>query len=232
MKILLLSDIHGNFEALQAVMKQAQRLSYDQIICLGDLVGYGPQPQEVISFIRNEGISCVLGNHDAGVAGLLPMDFFRDPNRTLLQKTQQILDNESLAWLQKLPKTITTEQWIAAHATPLPTAHWPYLDTARACQEVLAQISQELCFVGHTHRSGIVADRIGVFRVTKGNRYVINPGSVGQSREKDKRASFAIVDTEAISCTIHKCEYDKDVVIRLLEDLGFSTAEARRLQAL
>ncbi len=232
MKILLLSDIHGNFEALQAVMQKATRLEYDRIVCLGDLVGYGPQPVEVVSYIREHDIPCVLGNHDAGVAGLISLEFFRDPNRSLLKKTQELLDAENLEWLAGLPKTIHGDNWVAAHATPLQTQNWPYLDNSRACQEVLAHIKEELCFVGHTHRSGIVADRIGVFRVTKGNRYVINPGSVGQSREKDKRASFAIVDTENVTCSILKTEFDRSIIMDLLGNMGFNSAEAKRLQVM
>ena len=199
MRIAVLSDIHGNLPALQACLKKLETLPHDRVISLGDHVGYGPFPDEVITMLRERVIPSVLGNHDAGAAERIPLDMFREPNRSLLTRTREILSPENRKYLDDAPLVLEGENWIAAHASPVRPDRWDYLNSAPACRNVLSQISQTFCLVGHTHVSGIVSEQIGVLRVKPGHRFVINPGSIGQPRDSTRDASFGILDTDAFT---------------------------------
>lgn len=230
MKIALISDIHGNFTALQAVFEHLQVQEYDSILSLGDVVGYGPHPNECVSFLRERNIVNILGNHDAGVTGQLGLDFFREPNQSLLVKSQEMLSEENMEWLKKSPLIMEEETWLAVHAHPRNPTHWRYLDSAVECRAILAEWPKNFIFVGHTHVQASVAQRIGVFSVKKGNRYVINPGAVGQPRDGRADAAYGIVDTEEISWTPFRVSYDQDKVLADLKGLGYSTSDVKRLQ--
>ena len=197
MRIAVLSDIHGNLPALQACLKKLDRMPHDRVISLGDHVGYGPYPDEVITILRERKIPSVLGNHDAGAAGRITLDMFREPNRSLLAQTRETLSPENRKYLVDSPLVMEGDGWIAAHASPVKPDLWEYLNSAPACRNVLSQISQTFCLVGHTHVPGIVSEQIGVLRVKPGHRYVINPGSIGQPRDSTRDASFGILDTDA-----------------------------------
>lgn len=230
-KIAIISDIHGNLPALKAVLKYLDNESPDLWICLGDLVGYGPFPSECVDIIRDRNIPTVLGNHDAGVAGKLSSRHFRDPNRTLIKKTATLLNKEQLNWLQSLPLTIINQEldFLAVHAHPFNAEKWEYVDSAIKARGILEKLDQTLCFVGHTHVPALVSDRIGINSYMKGYKYLINPGSVGQSRDEDFRASCCVLDTDSFTMTIKRLEYNAETVLTELTSLGFSRADAHRL---
>ena len=230
-KIAVLSDIHGNLPALKKVLAYLDDQNPDLWLCLGDVVGYGPFPSECVNLIRERGIPTVLGNHDAGASGLLTIKHFKDPNRTLIQKTMQILNSEQLAWLRSLPLTLEDNVvgWFAAHAHPLNPEKWEYVDSAIKARNILGELNQNICFVGHTHIPALVSNQIGINNFKQGFKYLINPGSVGQSRDEDFRASCCIVDLENYSLKIKRLEYDVEPVLTELSKLGFSRSEAHRL---
>lgn len=230
-KIAVISDIHGNLPALEKVLKYLDKEKPDMWLCLGDVVGYGPFPSECIDILRERKIPTVLGNHDAGVAGLLTLKHFRDPNRTLIQKTSNMLSHDQIAWLKSLPLTLknNTEGWIAVHAHPKNPERWEYVDSAINARTILSEIDQDICFVGHTHIPALVSNQIGVNTFKSGFKYLINPGSVGQSRDGDFRASCCLVDTENYSFNIKRTEYNAELVLTELNHLGFSREEAHRL---
>ncbi|MFA5669700.1 MAG: metallophosphoesterase family protein [Balneolaceae bacterium] len=229
-KIALISDIHGNLPALEAVLETLDKHNPDIWLCLGDIVGYGPQPAECVQIIMDRKIPTIMGNHDAGVAGKLTLKHFRDPNRKLIEMSQTLLNTEQLEWLRNLPYTLTdTSTWIASHATPIDPEKWMYLDSAIRARNVLNEIEYPLCFVGHTHVPALVSSQIGNLNFAKGNRHLINPGSVGQSRDNDYRASCAIIDTDKWKYENIRVTYNKESVVARLNDLGFSRSDARRL---
>tara|TARA_R110002124_G_scaffold280092_1_gene453184 strand:- start:21941 stop:22645 length:705 start_codon:yes stop_codon:yes gene_type:complete len=228
--IALISDVHGNLPALEAVLKKIDSYKPDQWVCLGDVVGYGPFPSECIDLIRDRNIPTVLGNHDAGVSGKLTIKHFRDPNRRLIQKTQELLTEEQLHWLRELPVSLREEDyWIAVHANPIEPLKWGYVDSAIKARNMLHSIDAQLCFVGHTHIPFLVSDQIGISGFNKQHKYLINPGSVGQPRDEDFRASYCIIDTDKWELKIERVEYNTEKVITGLSKMGFTRGESHRL---
>lgn len=215
MRLVILSDIHGNLPALELVMKEVAKQSPDKIICLGDLVGYGPQPNECVEIIRESNIPTVLGNHDGALVGKVPIAMFREPNATLLKWSMNELTEENKSFLNSIPYTMTEDNWIAAHAHPENPESWKYLESAIDCRKLLATFPDEVdfCFVGHTHKPVLVPGELGVFGLQKGNKYVINPGSVGQSRDNDGRASFCVLDTEKFEHEFIRVDYPQALTI-------------------
>lgn len=230
-RIALLSDIHGNLPALEVVIERLKKEKPDYWICLGDLVGYGPFPNECINVIRDLNMKCILGNHDSGVCGIIPLTFFKDPNRKLLQKSKGMISSSNLKWLESLPLVLKNEaeRWIAAHASPNDPYKWKYVDSAITARNIISELDYDFCFVGHTHIPALVSNRIGINNLKKGYKYLINPGSVGQPRDQDYRASCAILDTDDFELKIHKLEYKIQSTIDGLIKLGFTSKESNRL---
>ena len=229
-KIALISDIHGNLPALEVVLRELDRHNPDTWLCLGDIVGYGPFPAECIEIIRERRIPTIMGNHDAGVSGKLTLKHFRNPNKKLIELTRTLLSTSQLDWLKKLPYKLTdTNTWVASHASPIDPEKWIYLDSAIKARKVLADIDVPLCFVGHTHIPAVVSSQIGNLAFVKGNKYLVNPGSVGQSRDDDSRASCCLIDTDSWEIKNFRLEYNIEKVLHGLNKLGFDRGEAHRL---
>jgi len=229
MRIAVLSDIHANLPALLAVLRKLDTLPHDRVISLGDQVGYGPHPNEVIDILRERNIPTVLGNHDAGVVGRISLGMFREPNHSLLAWTRDHLTGENREYLMRAPLTMEEDNWIAAHASPIEPEQWTYLNSAPLCRKVLSQIPHTFCLVGHTHVPGVIPDRIGVFRVKPGHRFVINPGSIGQPRDSSRLASFGILDTEAGSWDHHQVAWPRSETLEGFERLGVDDQTAAQL---
>lgn len=230
-KIALISDVHANYPALEAVIDTLEKEEPDIWICLGDVVGYGPHPSECIEAIRNKNMICVLGNHDAGAAGKLSLKYFRSPNRKLIEMTKSMISSEQMEWLGNLPLSLEGGRgtWLAVHASPVNPSNWEYLESAFKMRPMLAELKQQICFIGHTHRSALVSDAIGVKDFKKSYQYFINPGSVGQPRDGDQRASCAFVDLENYNLKNIRVEFEVGKVLMDLEKLGFSRREAEHL---
>lgn len=230
-KIALISDIHANLPALETVLDFLDRKNPDMWICLGDLVGYGAFPSECIDIIRERKIPIVKGNHDAGVTGEINHEHFRDPNRTLIKKTQEILSEDQIDWLKTAPLMLKDVQnsWIAAHASPIEPEKWRYLESAFTVRDILSKTDSTFCFVGHTHLPALVSDQIGIQKIEPNHKYLINPGSVGQSRDSDYRASCGLLDTDESTYQNFRLDYDIEFEFNALLNLGFSDKEARRL---
>jgi putative phosphoesterase len=225
-RIALISDPHGNYPALEAVIKVLESESPDLWICMGDLVGYGPDPSRCIDLIREKQMLCVKGNHDAGVTGELSVKHFRNPNRTLIEKTKKIISEDQMQWLRSLPLIIEEDNWIAAHASPIEPKSWKYVESAFTARDILKKIEKPLCFIGHTHKPALISESFGVKTFKEGNKFMINPGSVGQPRDGDYRASCALVDTDEWNYENFRVEFDLEPVLTGLMKLGFSRREA------
>lgn len=241
MKLALISDIHANLAALEAVLKHLDTQAPDAVFCLGDLVGYGPQPNEVMDIIRARNIPCVEGNHDAGVSGRMPLDHFREPNRSVIAWTRANITPENLEYLKSLPLTrlvdeesvstshVASPTILLVHSSPVDPQHWHYLNSAVKCRAVLEKVPHDFVCVGHTHIPGIVAKELGVMGMERGYRYVMNPGAVGQTRDEDTRAAYAILDLDAFTCTFHRVNYLIEETLEAYRGMGVDRATAKRL---
>jgi predicted phosphodiesterase len=242
MKYLIISDLHSNLEALLAVLASVKRKKFDRVLVLGDLVGYGANPNQVVDLVRKTKQAIVIrGNHDKVAAGIETGENF---NRAALQSaqwTQKKLTAENRAYLLHLPKgpTLVDGEVFISHGTPVDED--AYLFSDYDAYEVFQMLDFHLCFFGHTHLPVIYAvsnQRLYTFRpggnkmkveLVKGFRYLINPGSVGQPRDKNPLASFAIYDSSNRTITFKRVEYSIPKTQDKIVKAGLPQSLANRL---
>jgi len=240
MRVLILSDIHANLVALESVFAAAAG-RYDAIWCLGDVVGYGPCPNECVALMRERAALCVMGNHDWAVLGRSGIDVedFNPHAREAVLWTRSVLNAENLAYLEQLPHTPIHPEMannlILTHASPREPV-LEYILTPSIAMENFAEFNEQICLVGHTHKPAIyrwrLHDEIEVEEGTSEQehiatvellrpqigallkldtssalRLIINPGSVGQPRDNDVRAAFAILDLQAKTWLYERVAY-------------------------
>jgi predicted phosphodiesterase len=230
MRALILSDIHANLEAMTAVLDAAG--TWDALWNLGDMVGYGPSPNEVLEVIRPLSTLAVRGNHDRVCCGLGSSRNFNPTARAAASWTQEILSAENLLWLQALPQgplDAELESPVELHVTLAhgsPLNEDQYVHNMRDAWASLQQMTTSITFVGHTHVQGGFAQKdhdwhelrprfhsrkgsdMWKLSIELGMRYLINPGSVGQPRDYDWRAGFAILDSDAGEIVYNRVPYD------------------------
>lgn len=204
MRALIISDIHANRTALETVLASAGHV--DQVWCLGDIVGYGPDPNECIDILRKlPHLVSIIGNHDAAVCNQIPIEVFNPEARHAIQWTHESLTRDNESWLCALPERIEVEGVTLAHGSPRNPV-WEYLLDPSTASINFSYFSTDVCFVGHTHLPIIYQNKphqrsahwlIPIFNqpVVLSGRLIINPGSVGQPRDRDPRASYGIYET-------------------------------------
>jgi len=234
----IISDIHANAEALKAVLDVIDNEKIEQIVCLGDVVGYNAEPNECIEILKQRAIPTILGNHDAVSCDLEEPWGFNAVALPAILWTKQQLTEENKEWLQRLPDTLNFGDFAAVHGAP--KNHNTYLFTWEDASLFLYFFEEQntnLCFHGHTHIPVIISsdgsystDEEGIFNIKKGKVYFINPGSVGQPRDSDSRAAFGILDTETNIYKQVRVEYNiEDAAKKVLEaDLHPFLAERLR----
>jgi len=217
MRYALVSDIHGNRQALNAVLTDVQCRDVDEIICLGDIVGYGPAPAEVLTTIYSCASHIVLGNHDAVLAGKLDGSYFNDSARLMLDWTQGELDDRAREFLGNVPYVLEGDNFRCVHSQPAFPKEFAYIYDREEAATAWNSCEEQLIFVGHTHfpalfvvgSSGNVHNLpIQDFTLEEGKRYIVNVGSVGQPRDGDPRASYCIFDTESDNIYHHRVGFD------------------------
>ena len=242
MRILILSDIHANWEALQAVAEDAQG-QFDESVCLGDLVGYGASPGEVVDWVRANMGSVIRGNHDKAVARLDPMEDFNILARSAVHWTRETLTAAQMNYLRALPEgPLIRDDVSLAHGSPLDEDE--YLLSIQDVLEIPSQLPGMVCFVGHTHIQGgflwergrperlirpAAQDREAVLKLAPATFHLLNPGSVGQPRDGDPRAGYVIYET--VSRTVHfrRVTYDVARAQRKILEAGLPELLAGRL---
>lgn len=235
MNVLVFSDIHGNLNALESVLKAAG--SFDAAWCLGDLVGYGPDPNECIEYIRDlPNLQCVMGNHDAAGLGKIDLDSFNHEARFAARWLKENLTMESVQFLSGLPQRIETMGITLCHGSPR-NPIWEYLLDLPTVLANLAYLNTDICFTGHTHIPVVFRweEQLEWFNPIPGKTYsldatmIINPGSVGQPRDHDPRASFLKLDTETRTWELFRVEYDIPSVQERIRKAGLPKRLALRL---
>jgi diadenosine tetraphosphatase ApaH/serine/threonine PP2A family protein phosphatase len=240
MRVLIISDIHANLTALEAVLKDAG--SADEVWCLGDLVGYGPNPNEVIERLRGlpNLACCILGNHDVAILGEMNFAVFNTEARKSLVWQQENVTADNIEYLRSLPQEkLTKGQVTLAHGSPRDPV-WEYILNTLIARLNFEAFEGPYCFVGHTHiqcyfQLEVDKDRVSLEVPAVGHvlslspRAILNPGSVGQPRDRDPRAAYAIYDTEAGTWQPCRVAYDIETVQKLIRAAGLPEKHAARL---
>ena len=227
MRIGIFSDIHGNAEALDIVLKALDYECVDCRICLGDLVGYGPCPNQCIE--RSEAISdiMILGNHDAAAVGQIDVSRFNEYARIAMDWTREILTPASIKRMKDLPIIEIAHEITWVHATPSLPDKWRYIFTNKDARQNFKEMKTQICFVGHSHAPvAFVQDENDEISVQDANnitfeanrKYIINVGSVGQPRDGDPRASYGVLDTDEGRFHLQRLPYPVKIVQKIMQE--------------
>jgi diadenosine tetraphosphatase ApaH/serine/threonine PP2A family protein phosphatase len=244
MKIAFISDIHANLEALNVVLSDLALEEVDHIVCLGDVVGYGPDPNSCVDLIRDTCGVTVLGNHDQAALGLLSTEYFNEYAKTSTQWTSDALAEGSREFLENLPLSVDFHGLRLVHSSPLNPENWTYVLTLDEARRQFEGFTERLCFIGHSHLP-IVLEEEGEgdekncqairypseepLELLHDRRYIINVGSVGQPRDRDPRAAYVWYDSELDVVCLKRIEYSVEAVQQKILDAGLPSFLASRL---
>jgi len=227
MRIAVLSDIHANLPALDAVLADAGSL--DGTWHLGDVVGYGPDPDGVVARLREIGAVGVRGNHDAAAGGGSEIDWFNPDARRAMEWTRTAISPQTVDWLRGLPERRAIDAFELVHGSPREPL-WEYVTSSSIARDSLAVLNEPIGLHGHTHvpvaflEDGNEVERFsprdGSTLDLRGRRALVNPGSVGQPRDGDPRASYLVLDTATASIAWHRVAYDIEPVQAAMRAAG------------
>ncbi|PIV53636.1 MAG: metallophosphoesterase [Elusimicrobia bacterium CG_4_10_14_0_8_um_filter_37_32] len=231
MKYAIISDVHSNLEALQIVLEHIRNTGVDKVICLGDIVGYGPNPKECVDLVKAiSNVEVVLGNHDAAIIDKTNIHSFNDYAKEAIRINKTLITNTELEYISSL-KTINVESGLLfVHGSPRDHIN-EYLTTLNKLQENTEFFNEQICFVGHTHLPLIYAklnsgeyyvdnpENNQEFKLLDDRKYIINTGSVGQPRDHDSRCCFLYYDTEEKKITYCRLQYNIESVQKKMSDL-------------
>jgi len=241
MRTLIISDIHANLTALKAVLEAAE--PFDRVWCLGDVVGYGPDPNECIEVLRDlPNLACIKGNHDAAILREIDIITFNFEARASLVWLDGVLKPENLKWLRSNPERLVFDDVTIVHGSPRNPV-WEYVMDLGTARENMSDFDTRICLVGHTHIPGVYQMEGETQETTKnrriangkafkisGTKAIINPGSVGQPRDHNPRASYLIYDDDGDEWHFHRVAYDFEAVQERIRAAGLPERHANRLK--
>jgi predicted phosphodiesterase len=237
LRIAVLSDVHANLRAFEAVLAEVDAGSFDAVWFLGDLVGYGPKPNECVALMRERAAICLAGNHDLVVLGKIPIDAFAGDAATAARWTRTVLDDSSRAFLGLLAPQAAAPGAELFHGSPRDPV-WDYVLSDEAAGASLALTDAPLVLVGHSHIAlevsnggdlrGAQAPAGAQFELGRIRR-LLNPGSVGQPRDGDPRAAWLEIDIEASRATFRRTNYPVERTQAEMRDAGLPEVLAARL---
>ena len=233
MRVAVISDIHGNWPALEAVLADLPPI--DEVICLGDVVGYGAEPVRCVDHVHGEGWLTLTGNHDRACTDQDVLGWFNDDAALAIRWTIDQLGPERLEWLSGLPEECSRDHTVLVHASPISPLYEYVLDAYSAVAN-LHELGDRLCFHGHSHVPGVfrfagerVEHHYAIGLVGLEGPALVNPGSVGQPRDRDPDASYGIWDTSAATFEFRRVPYDRKAAQRAILDAGLPARFAHRL---
>ncbi len=239
MRYGIIADIHSNLEALNSALVVLKDKGVDEYICVGDVVGYGANPKDCLGIVRELCHIIVAGNHDQGATGLLNLDYFNPEAKDAVFWTKEQLSESELSYLKDLKLTQKKEDFLVVHATPLSPAEWDYITSTFTAHQNFRGFEEKICFVGHSHipivfSMNVHEDKCDYAFETKvhiavDQRYIINVGSVGQPRDGNPLASFAVYDTDASEVEVFRVGYDIETAKKKIIDAGLPRGLASRL---
>ena len=239
MKILCISDVHSNLAALKQIQEKIPEIKPDLVVCLGDVVGYAAEPNEVCSIIREIADVTLLGNHDAAVGGILNFDYYYPAARNALYWTKQVLDKSHIQWLKGLPYTYSQEECFFSHGDPTAPERFDYIYMSSQVYPLIEAYSsmKRVTFIGHSHltktfafnESSVMELEGDSFNLEPDWKYVVTVGSVGQPRDGDPRACCLVYDTEERRVEYIRASYDIDSTANKIIAEGLDSEFAYRL---
>lgn len=242
MRYAVLSDIHANLEALQATITDLENQDVQEIICLGDIVGYYPNPNECTELCRARGFVCLRGNHDDAAVGLCGIEDFNPIAQAALLWTARNLKENNKQWLLQLPERLLVDgNFLAVHGSPWHP--YAYIFSAGSASRAFLTLKSHypqinVCFFGHTHQRALyytddgcvqAGEKGSKYRLGKTGLYLINPGSIGQARDGKPGASYLIYDTEHAEIEFRHVPYDLNLTQRKVVAAGLPLMLAERL---
>ena len=240
-RVGIISDIHSNQEALETALRWLDSQQVEDVVCLGDVVGYGPNPNECCALVQKVASVTLLGNHDAAVIGAMSTEFYYDAARHAIQWTRRQLNSAHLEWLYRLPYTHRRPDAGVSffHSAPISPSNYFYVvfkDDAQAHFRVLDRLTS-LSLLGHSHLvrafklSGGKAAETELSEVswTDGAKFLVSVGSVGQPRDRDPRGAVSYVDLDTGTITLHRFEYDRERTARKIVQAGLEPRFGERL---
>ncbi len=238
MRLAIVSDIHGNLEALERVLADLEERRPEGIFCLGDFVGYGAAPNECIARLRPLIEGAVAGNHDLAACGRIRLGYFNPDAAAAARWTTQALTDEHLAYLEELPMARSWRGACVVHASPAEPGEWHYVFSPNDAFHEMQHCHERLCFIGHSHvptAFEVEGDRVqerrtGSVAMRPGARYLVNVGSVGQPRDGDPRAAYLWWDTEADTLEHVRLDYDVEAAMARIRAAGLPAFLADRLK--
>jgi predicted phosphodiesterase len=208
MRYAVISDVHSNLDALEAVFSDIDRRQIREIIFLGDAVGYGPEPNECIELLSARCKTLLAGNHDWGAVGLIDISCFNEYAKHAIEWTAEVITDTNKATLNafRLSEEKKEEDAFFVHATPKEPGEWHYLLTLRDAELNFNYFGNKICFIGHSHQPFMIEQMLSgklvvskdKVQMNRDSRYIINAGSVGQPRDGDPRAGYAILDDDCV----------------------------------
>jgi predicted phosphodiesterase len=218
MKVAVISDIHGNRHAFEATLEAIADSTASEVWCLGDLVGYGAEPDACVELAREHAAVCLAGNHDLAVTGEIPLDEFSRGASLAAQWTKEVIAPGNLAFLETLSPQGEEDRIGLYHASPRDPV-WEYVVSALLAELCLDAQPNRICLIGHSHVALSFVRREGALTTGEPQRdgaeldlsdgdWLLNPGSVGQPRDGDPRAGWLLLDLEALTASYHRAAYD------------------------
>jgi len=237
MKYAIFSDIHGNLEALGAVIYALSKEKIDKYLCAGDVVGYGADPGTCLKKVKQKTSSIISGNHEAACSGLFPLENLNENAASAVVWTKKILKTEEIDSLRGLPLVFENKDLAMAHGSLDNPQEFCYLFEPYESKETFDLLKKNICFIGHTHRPRIFVKRDTIISLIGDNKlelnpdykYVVNIGSVGQPRDGDPRASYCIYDTQKQEIEIKRVSYDIETAQKKIIEAGLPRILADRL---
>jgi predicted phosphodiesterase len=240
MRVAVISDIHGNLEAFNAVLADLDDTQVDDVVCLGDNVGYGPEPEDVVQLIRQRNIPCVVGNHELAIMQHRFLERMNSSAQKSAVITRDLLSPNAMTYVHSLQPAMTFHGALCVHGCP-PDSATTYLFSVSNTrfQRLFRAMDERICFAGHTHDLKIISfDGETVFRkplgqgivdLDKNTQYIINAGSVGQPRDGNNNAKYLVWDTASATIEVRFVPYDIGLTANKILKLGLPEYNATRL---
>ncbi len=237
MKYAIFGDVHANLEALEAVFMDMDQFDIDEYLCVGDVVGYGADPEATIELVKERANCTVAGNHDYAIAGKLSMEYFNAYAREVAEWTMDRLDEDQLSFLEDLPLLKNWKDDLTlVHATFKAPEKFDYILTSYDAHINFQTMDTRVGFLGHSHipanfllKGNVINNQETEFTLEEDTRAMVNVGSVGQPRDEDPRASYCLFDAEEEKIEIRRVEYDIDTAANKIYDAGLPELLGERL---